>query len=410
MDSPVRKTRAVIDLDAVEENIRLLWERAGETVDFLVLLKADSYGHGSVAVAELAEELGAYAGGVAALEEAVYLRNRGVTLPLFMLEDLFADEVEPALELNVIFTVSTRAYADTLNEAARGLNTTARVHVNVDTGMGRLGVRSEEAMQLIEYIAALPALSFEGIYTHFPISDTKDKKFSYRQLAHFESLVKELEDAQMRPLHIHTANSGAVLDFPGKAAFSLIRPGVAAFGMYPSPEVDHRAGLQEAMTLKSAFIKVARYPAGASIGYGRTFVTSRSTLVGVLPIGYGDGYVRDYSNTAEVVVHGRRVPVIGRVSMDMITVDLTDLPERVEVGDEAVLLGCQEWNGKKAAVSSEELAEWAGTITYEVTCLFGSRVPRVFMRRGEVIGVESLNSEYYVRKRAPNVEKALREE
>jgi alanine racemase len=311
-----------------------------------------------------------------------------------MLEDLFADEIEAALARDVRFTVSTRKYADTLNHAAQAVKTPARVHVNVDTGMGRLGVRTEESRELIEHIAGLPGLELEGLYTHFPISDGKDKKFSYRQLAHFESLLKELEEKQLLPRYIHAANSGAVLDFPGKSAFSLIRPGVSTFGMYPSPDVDHRVEIREAMTLKSAFIKVARYPTGASIGYGRTFITRRPSLIGVLPVGYGDGYVRDYSNNAEVLVHGRRVPVVGRVSMDMITVDLTDLPERVQPGDEAVLMGSQVWEGRSAHISSEELAEWAGTITYEVTCLFGKRVPRVFMRGGKVIGVESLTRSY----------------
>lgn len=407
MDLPLRKTHAVVDLDAIEHNIRLLWQRAGEERDFLVLLKADSYGHGSVAVAQVAQELGVFAGGVAALEEAAYLRERGVSLPLFMLEDLFPDEVEPALKMDLIFTASTLEYARTLSRAAEARGSVARVHVNVDTGMGRLGVRSEEALEMIRSVAALPAISLEGIYTHFPISDGKDKKFSYRQIAHFESLLKELEEAGLRPAHVHTANSGAVLDFPVKSAFSLIRPGVSVFGMYPSPDVDHRAGIREAMRLRSAFIKVSRYPAGASIGYGRTFIARRPTVVGVLPIGYGDGYVRDYSNRAEVVVHGRRVPVIGRVSMDMITVDLTDLPEQVRVGDEAVLLGSQEWQGRTAAVGSEELADWAGTITYEVTCLFGKRVPRVFRRNGEELGRESLIHRYSLKKSGESVEKRV---
>jgi alanine racemase len=407
MDIPVRKTRAIVDLDTIAYNIRLLWKRAGEDVDFLVLLKADSYGHGNVAVGALSEELGVYAGGIAALEEAAFLRERGIQLPLFMLEDLFADEVEAALDLDVMFTVSSLEYARTLSAAAQKRGTTARVHVNVDTGMGRLGMRSEEAAALIEKIYALPSVSIEGIYTHFPISDGKDKKFSYKQLAHFESLLQDLIKKDMRPQYVHAANSGAVLDFPGKASFSLIRPGVSTFGMYPSPDVDHRAGIVEAMTLKSAFIKVARYPSGSSIGYGRTFITKRPSVIGVLPIGYGDGYVRDYSNNAEVVVHGKRVPVVGRVSMDMITVDLTDLPERVKVGDEAVLMGTQEWKDRSASVSSEELARWAGTITYEVTCLFGKRVPRVFVRNGEVVGVESLNSTYNPKKSGESVEKAV---
>ncbi|MCF7949389.1 MAG: alanine racemase, partial [Spirochaetia bacterium] len=166
------------------------------------------------------------------------------------------------------------------------------------------------------------------------------------------------------------------------------------FGMYPSREVDHSVPLQEAFTLQSAFIKVDDFPVNTSIGYGRTFVTSRPSRIGVLPIGYGDGFIRDYSGNADVIVHGLRVPVVGRVSMDMITVDLTDIPEAVKVGDRAVLLGSQQWQGRSEHISSEELAERAGTITYEVTCLIGKRVPRVFLRKGWKIGVDAMSGSF----------------
>lgn len=390
MDVPIRKTRALVNLDAIERNIRTLWGRAGSDKGYLVLLKADAYGHGNVAVGKLAESLGAFGGGVAALEEVEHLRKNGVKLPLVLLEDLFDDEIAPALERDVRFTVSTYGYAERLNEEAGKLGMKALVHVNIDTGMGRLGVRVEEAIDMIERTAQLPHLEIEGLYTHFPIADEADKEFSHRQIASFKRALSELESRGIRPKYRHTANSGAVLDFPRESAFSLIRPGVSTFGMYPSGEVDHDVQLEEGMSLRSALIKVSDFPSGVSVGYGRTFITSRASTIGVLPIGYGDGYIRDYSNKAEAVVHGRRVPVVGRVSMDMITVDLTDLPEKAQVGDEAVLMGRQEWNSRSAAVSSEELAAWAGTITYEVTCLFGKRIPRIYYRHGKEAGIESL--------------------
>ena len=395
MDVPVRKTRAVIDLDAIEWNIHTLWERAGGDKRYMVLLKADAYGHGNVAVGKLAEELGVWAGGVAALEEVEHLRSNGVELPLVLLEDLFTDEIAPALERDVRFTVSTHEYARRLSEEASRMKTKALVHVNIDTGMGRLGVRAAEAVRMIRDVASLERIEIEGLYTHFPIADEAEKEFSYAQIRRFEEVTAELEAAGIRPEFLHAANSGAVLDFPEASAFSLIRPGVSTFGMYPSGDVDHSVPLSEARTLKSSLIKVSEFPEGASVGYGRTFITTRPSVIGVLPVGYGDGFIRDYSSNAEAVVHGTRVPVVGRVSMDMITVDLTDLPEKARVGDEAVLMGSQEWNGRNASVSSEELAERAGTITYEVTCLIGKRVPRLYFYRGNEVGIESLARTLY---------------
>jgi alanine racemase len=182
-----------------------------------------------------------------------------------------------------------------------------------------------------------------------------------------------------------------VIDFPGLSAFDLIRPGVAAFGMFPSDEVDQSLPLRPALRLAGALVKVDRFPAGAGIGYGRTFITRRPSVIGVVPIGYGDGFVRAYGRGgAEFLVHGRRVPVVGRVSMDMTTVDLTDLPEVPEKGEEAVIIGAQTWHSRADAIRAEELARWGSTISYEVTCLLGKRVPRVYTRGGREVGVERL--------------------
>jgi len=394
MRIPIRRTHAVIDLDAIEHNINTLWKRAGQEKGYVVLLKADAYGHGSVAVARLAEELGAFAGGVAALEEVEYLRSNGVNLPLMMLEDLFSDEISPGIERNVKFSVSSLEYAREVNKVASKMHTTVPVHVNVDTGMGRLGVQMPRALDFFKELQSLSHLQLEGIFTHFPISDESDKGFSFQQIKIFSNLLWQLKELGIQPEYTHVANSGAVLDFPQESGFQLIRPGVSTFGMYPSREVDHSVPLQEAFTLQSAFIKVDDFPVNTSIGYGRTFVTTRPSRIGVLPIGYGDGFIRDYSGNADVIVHGMRVPVVGRVSMDMITVDLTDIPEAVKVGDRAVLLGSQQWQGRSEGISSEELAERAGTITYEVTCLIGKRVPRVFLRKGWKIGVDAMSGSF----------------
>ena len=394
MRIPIRKSYVEVDLDAIEHNINTLWDRAGREKGYLVLLKADAYGHGNVAVGRLAEEMGVFAGGVAALEEVEYLRSKGIRLPLLLLEDLFTDEIAPAFERNVKFSLSSIEYARELNKIAEKMHTTARVHVNVDTGMGRLGIQAARALDFFKSLQEFPRLQIEGVFTHFPVADEKDKSFSLQQIEEFRRLLDQLKKIGIEPQYAHVANSGAVLDFPRESAFQIIRPGVSTFGMYPSGEVDHSVPLKEAFTLKSAFIKVDSFPAHASIGYGRTFYTTRPSRIGVLPIGYGDGFVRDYSGNAEVIVHGKRAPVVGRVSMDMITVDLTDVPEAVQVGDGAVLLGRQQWEDRSEQITSEELAQRANTITYEVTCLIGKRVPRVFQRKGWKIGVEAMSGSF----------------
>jgi len=394
MGIPLRKTHTLIDLDAVEHNIRTLRKRAGEEKKVLVLLKADAYGHGSAAVGRLAEELGLFAGGVADLDEVEYLRSRGVKMPLLLLEDLFFDEIAPALERNVKLTVSSLEYAHEVERVAARMNTRAVVHINVDTGMGRLGVQLPEAFDMIREVNGLEHIAIEGIYTHFPTADEKDKEFSFRQIELFTALQSQLESEGVHIDYYHAANSGAVIDFADRAAFDIIRPGVSVFGMFPSEKVEHSLPLRQAMTLKSAFVKVDTFPVGVSIGYGRTFVTRRPSTIGVLPIGYGDGFIRDYSNNAEVLVHGMRAPVVGRVSMDMITVDLTDIPEIVGVGDEAVLLGQQKWQRRIDTISAEELARRSNSITYEVTCLIGKRVPRIFVRGASKIGMEALSGSF----------------
>ncbi len=391
MSVPLRKTRAIIDLDAVAHNVNLLWDRAGREKQYLVLLKANAYGHGSVAIARLAEELGVALGGIAALEEAEYLRRRGVHLPLLLLEDLFDDEIVPALEWELRCTVSTLDYARRIDAAAAKLGCTARLHVNVDSGMGRLGIQEDRAYDAILRIASLEHVQIEGLYTHFPSSDEADKGFSFDQIARFTALAERLRQAGIQPRYLHCANSGAVLDFPERSGFDLIRPGVASLGIFPSDEVDHRLPLRPALRLQSALVKVDDFAAGKSIGYGRTFVTPRPSRIGVVPIGYGDGFVRAYgSGGAHLLVHGCRIPVVGRVSMDMITVDLTDVPETVAAGDEAVIIGTQTWQRRSATIRAEDLARQGNTISYEVTCLLDKRIPRVYTRGGTEVGVERL--------------------
>jgi len=389
MAVPLRKTRAIIDLDAIAHNITTLLRRTGD-VPWMALLKSDAYGHGDVMTARLADELGAFAGGVAALAEVEALRHYGVSLPLFLLEDLFPDEIEAALSWNVKLTVSAAEYARQIERVAAKTGADACIHVNVDTGMGRLGVKPESALSLLAQVHASPHLRLEGVYTHFPAADERDKEFTREQVGTLSRLVQDARRQGIAVPFSHAANSAAVIDLPRETALDLVRPGLAMYGMLPSKDVDARLPLRAAMTLVSSLIKVDTFPPGWSIGYGRTFTPRRESRIGVLPIGYGDGYTRALSHNADVLIRGQRAPVVGRVSMDMITVDLTDLPGTVSAGEEAVLLGEQTYEGRHDAVTAEEISRRAGTIPYEVTCLIGRRVPRVFRRRGKTVAVRGL--------------------
>lgn len=386
MEIPLRRTHARIDLDAVEQNIRELWEGVGREKGLMVLLKADAYGHGSTAIARLVDGTPGAWGGVANLEEALFLRKAGVRMPLLLLEDVFPEAVEPALRLDLRLTASSVAFVRHVSGVAQVSRLTARVHVNVDSGMGRLGVPVDRAESVIHDIGRLPNVILEGIYTHFAVSDEADKRYSQEQLRRFGGLLENLRDRGISPPVVHAANSGAVIDFPGESAFSLVRPGIAVYGLYPSAEVRRHPPLRPAMELRSALIKVARYPAGHSIGYGRTFTTKRPTVLGIVPIGYGDGYLRALSNAAEMVVAGRRVPVIGRVSMDLTALDLTDLPREPRVGDPVVVFGAQ--------VTVDELARKAGTIPYEIVTLLTRRIPRLYYRHGSVVSRQTLSGGY----------------
>ncbi len=387
---PVRRTRAEIDLDLLRTNIETLWKRAGSR-GYMILLKADAYGHGAIACAKLAGKLGVDFGGVAVFQEAFYLRRAGVDLPLLVLEDLFDDEISPALHEDVSLAASSLAYVEKVAAAAERSSRTGKIHINVDTGMGRLGCFPDELEEIARFVHRCEWLLLEGIFTHFPASDEGVPSGPRKQLEIFGALLDSLADDGIHPRWRHAANSGAVLDLPSESCLDMVRPGVATFGLHPSGRVDHGTGIMQVMKLKSAVISVKSFPAGSGIGYGSAFITSRESRIGVVPIGYGDGYLRRLSGKSEVLVHGLRAPVVGRVSMDMITIDLTDIPEPVNRGDEVVLAGKQEWEERAASLSIEELAERAETISYEISCLIGRRVPRMFLEDSLPAALEEMS-------------------
>jgi alanine racemase len=386
-DFPLRRTRAYIDLDAVEHNLSLLAERVPGS-GLVPAVKADAYGHGVEAIAPVCEAWGATMLAVANLEEYFLLRDHGITLPILILEDLFRDEIDIALQAGARLSVGSVDYARMLSETAERVGTTAMMHVNVDTGMGRMGLFDPDPSAAVTTIAGLANSTLEGIFTHFPASDETDKDFAHQQVDDLQTLLAVLAENGVAPRFRHIANSGALIDFPGEVAWDLVRPGVAMYGMYPSREVDQTVGLRRVMQLESAVVKITRYDRDWTVGYGRTYPVSAGSVIGIVPIGYGDGYPRSLSNRGEVLVHGVRVPIAGRVSMDMIAVDLTRLGNRVTVGDTVVLMGSQG----DQEIDAAELADLTGTITYEITCGFTARIPRVYLRNDEVVATKTFRS------------------
>lgn len=366
-----------IDLGAIRHNIRELRRITRSQSQIMAVVKANAYGHGAVAVSRVALEAGANWLAVATLDEAQELRQGGITAPILILGDTLQERAEELLQGGFRQAVFDEALPAALSRAASRAGLPARVHVKVDTGMGRIGFSWEkEAVEAVRRIKLLPGIEIEGVFTHLATADWADKEFAYEQLRRFLVACEQLQGEIGKPFLRHVANSAAIIDIP-ESHFDIVRPGISIYGLYPSDEVDKsRVCLRPAMTVKAKIIQLKEVAAGVSISYGRTYYTSRVTRIATLPLGYADGYPRLLSNRAEVLVRGRRAPVAGRVCMDQLMIDVGHIPD-VKVGSEVVLLGEQE--GQQ--ITAEEWGKWAETINYEVVTRIGPRLERVFVNR-----------------------------
>jgi alanine racemase len=377
-----RDTYAEIDLDAIEHNVRQFRRRYPSRVRLMAAVKADAYGHGAVPVSKAALSAGATDLAVAFLDEALELREAGITAPILILGYTPDRGIRPAVEAGVALTVYREESLPALADAAVKTGKAVRVHVKVDTGMGRLGLAREELVPFMQKLTAVPGVHVEGLYTHFACADERDKTYTRKQ---YETLTRMVEDLRRENLpvpRVHSANSAAAIEFP-EMADGMIRLGISMYGYYPSEEVDREAvHLKPALSLKTRIIHLKQPKAGTGISYGKTFVADGTRWIATLPIGYADGFNRLLSNRGSALVRGKKVPVVGRVCMDQTMVDVTDAMPAA-VGDEVVLYGQQG----DAVIHVDEVARLLGTISYEVTCMIGRRVPRVYVRSGQLIGV-----------------------
>jgi len=375
-----------VDLDRFAANLRAVRDTIGPDREILLVVKADAYGHGAIEMAEAAAAEGVSHLGVATLHEGIQLRQAGCTLPIAVLSPLLPSEVAEAVGHRLDPSVGDLDFARELSAEAVRAGQPQRFHVEVDTGMGRTGVSLAEAESFLISVTRLPQLRLASVYTHFPDADAADLAFAHEQVRRFGEFIERLAFAGIRPPRIHASNSAGTVNLP-EAVFDWVRPGLIAYGHRP-PHATRTVAVAPVMSFKSRIVQLRRHPAGTPISYGRTYVTKRASRIGVVAVGYGHGYSWLLSNRGHMLVRGRRVPIVGRVTMDLTMIDLTDVPE-VEVGDEVVLFGEQG----DARLAIEEVASGSETLPYEIMCTIGKRVTRIYVRDGRPVKLTSLVGE-----------------
>ena len=361
-----------IDLGRLASNFRLIRKDAPAGLEIGSVVKDNGYGHGAVAVANVALDQGAGRLLVSNLDEAAELRDAGIDAPILLMGERMESELPACHELNLTLAVGEPAVAEAANRLASSLGQALAVHVKIDTGMGRYGVRWSEALDLVQSINSAPGLRLDGLFSHFPMSDESDKSFANEQISRFRSLIEELEREGICVPCRHLCNSGGFLDLPD-AYFDMVRIGLLPLGVYPSKVCRRIPGIEPVGTVKTRLAVVKKIHKGDNVGYGLRYQAPGERRIGVLPIGYGDGYPR-VRNQGHVLVHGKRAPVIGANAMDSTMVDLTAIPEAV-AWDEVILMGRQG----ESEITPHDLAAWKGTVSYEVLTGWRSRLPRVYL-------------------------------
>jgi alanine racemase len=367
-----------INLDAIANNVKNIKKLIGKKKELMAVVKGNAYGCDILEVSSLVLNNGATRLAVARLEEGIFLRKAGITVPILILGLTLKQQAELLVSYNITPTVCEYEMIEKLSESAIKEDKVVKVHIKVDTGMGRIGIFPHNILRFIKRIRALKNVEIEGIFTHFSVADEKDKTYTEEQFRKFMEVLTVLEKEEIKIPIKHVGNSATLLDLP-HMWLDLVRPGISMYGLYPSTEVQKTIKLIPAHSFKTRIIFLKELSMGESIGYGRTYTTNqRRTKVASLPLGYADGYNRLLSNQGEVLVRGRRFPVIGRVCMDQCVIDVTNLPQ-VEIGDEVVLWGRQG----REEITVEEIAERIGTINYEIVHLPDKkRVPKLFIKNG----------------------------
>ena len=363
-----------IDLKALAVNVRNIKRRLGQKAELLAVVKADGYGHGSYEVSKVALKNSAGSLGVAFLEEGIELRENGIKAPILILSPEFYGREKKLIEYDLRPAITALDFVGNLNREAKKQNKIAEVYFKIDTGMRRYGIEPSSVLDFARGVQKLKNIRLKGVLSQFATSEDADKDFVEKQLYLFKRTVKQLEELNGNSLIRSIANSGAFLKLP-QSYFDQVRVGILMYSIYPSPNTVKPVVVNPVMSLKSKIVQIKEVKKGESVGYGRTFITKRRTKIGTIPLGYADGYPWQLSNKGEILVKGKRVPIIGRVCMDAFMVDLTELPE-VKTGEEVVLLGKQG----KDEIEADQIAGWANSFSYEIVSRMGKRLPRVYLK------------------------------
>jgi len=371
VDEIVRPTRVEVDLKVLSENFKQIKLNAKNS-KIMPILKANAYGHGVVRVAQLYEELKADYLGVAVVEEGILLREMGIKMPVLVLGGVWGNQVPLFLKHNLTITASSIDKLKQIDETAQQMKTKAKVHLKIDTGMERIGVHYYNAEKFLESAYNCKNIIVDGIYSHFAKLESEDLTFAKLQLERFNEVLDYFNKHSIKPPIRHISNSGAILQLP-EANLDMVRPGIMLFGVYPSKNIKKTIAVKPALTWKSLVVYFKVIKSGNRVGYGLTWKPDHNIRAVTVPVGYGDGYFRSMSHKAKVLLNGKLYPVVGNISMDQIVVNIEN--DSAYNGDEIILLG----SDGKNSITAEDLAEWAGTIPYEILTNINTRVPRIYL-------------------------------
>jgi len=372
---------AAIDLDAISHNMNKISEILSKETKIISVVKTDGYGHGAVPIAkELENKSNMFGFATATAEEALILRKAGIQKPILVLGYVFPYAYEQMIQNEIRFTIFREDMISMIEEEAAKQNKTAKVHIKVDTGMSRIGIfPDEKGCEFVETVLQHSHIKIEGMFTHFAKADYEEKTDANKQLLMFRNFCKEIENRLSIRIPIkHCANSAATLEMP-ETHMDVVRVGISTYGLWPSDEVKKTScDLKPAFSLHSHIVYLKTLDAGKEIGYGGTYITKKITKVATIPVGYGDGYPRTLSNTGYVLIHGKKAPILGKVCMDQFMVDVTEI-ENVKMGDEVIMIG----TSGQETITMEALGDLADRFNYELACVIGKRVPRIYYKNGK---------------------------
>ena len=381
MDIEKRRVYAIVDFDALDQNVQAMEEKLPQDVGMMAVIKTNAYGHGAKAIAKHLEDNDRISGyAVATAEEALELRKAGIGKMILILGYVFEKDYEDLILQDIRFGIYRKDVAQALDAAAEKCHKKALIHIKIDTGMHRIGYPvCKESVEEIKEIAGLKHLCLEGIFTHFARADEADKSYAKKAYSLFKDMIGALQKEDITFPICHCCNSAAILELPGYHE-NMVRAGITLYGLWPSEEMDHAFPLHPILSLYSHIVHIKTLPAGSAISYGGTYVTERESRIATIPVGYGDGYPRSLSSKGYVLVRGKPAPIVGRVCMDQMMVDVTDIPD-AEYLDRVTLIG-QDGN---AVISMETLGEMSGRFNYELACNLGDRIPRFYQKDGACV-------------------------